>query len=107
MDVLYGLHPVEEAIRSGSGRVDRISVARERSDRKLEQLAAMARAANIRVALEPREQLTRIAKTDMHQGVVAFLRERTFLTIEDLLERRNGGFFWRSTAWRTPTTLGR
>jgi 23S rRNA (guanosine2251-2'-O)-methyltransferase len=109
MDVLYGLHPVEEAIRSGSGRVDRISVARERSDRKLEQLAAMARAANIRVALETREQLTRIAKTDMHQGVVAFLRERTFLTIEDLLERRNGKerrFFLALDGVEDPHNLG-
>jgi 23S rRNA (guanosine2251-2'-O)-methyltransferase len=86
MDVLYGLHPVEEALRSGSGRLDRISLARERSDRKLEQIAALARAAGIRVALEPRDQLTRLAKTDAHQGVVAFLRERQFLTVEDLLE---------------------
>jgi 23S rRNA (guanosine2251-2'-O)-methyltransferase len=85
MELLYGLHPVEEAIRSGSGRLDRISIARERRDAKLEQLAKLARAASIRVSLEPREQLTRLAKTDMHQGVVAFLRDREFLSIEDLL----------------------
>ncbi|WP_035354601.1 23S rRNA (guanosine(2251)-2'-O)-methyltransferase RlmB [Edaphobacter aggregans] len=85
MEVLYGLHPVEEALRSGSSRIDRISIARERSDRKLEQLASLARAANVRVSLEPRDQLTRISKTDMHQGVVAFVRDRQFLTIEDLL----------------------
>jgi 23S rRNA (guanosine2251-2'-O)-methyltransferase len=93
MDVLYGLHPVEEALRAGSGRLDRISISRERmgsearSDRKLEQLASLARAAGVRVSLEPRDQLTRIAKTDMHQGVVAFLRERQFLAVEDLLEQ--------------------
>ncbi|MBS1822614.1 MAG: 23S rRNA (guanosine(2251)-2'-O)-methyltransferase RlmB [Acidobacteria bacterium] len=86
MEVLYGLHPVEEALRSGSGRLDRISLARERSDRKLEQLASLARAAGVRLSLEPRDQLTRLAKTDAHQGVVAFLRERQFLTVEDLLE---------------------
>jgi 23S rRNA (guanosine2251-2'-O)-methyltransferase len=109
MEVLYGLHPVEEALRSGSGRLDRISVARERSDRKLEQLAALARAAGVRVSLEPRDQLTRIAKTDMHQGVVAFLRERKFLTVEDLLEPRSDGkrrFFLALDGLEDPHNLG-
>ena len=30
MDVLYGLHPVEEAIRAGVRQIDPVSVARER-----------------------------------------------------------------------------
>ena len=108
MEVLYGLHPVEEALRSGSGRIDRISIARERSDRKLEQLAALARAANIRVSLEPRDQLTRISKTDMHQGVVAFLRDRQFLTIEDLLASAPDGrrFFLALDGVEDPYNLG-
>ena len=109
MEVLYGLHPVEEALRSGSGRLERISVARERSDRKLEQLASLARAAGIRVSLEPRDQLTRLAKTDAHQGVVAFLRERQFLTVEDLLESRADGrhrFFLALDGVEDPHNLG-
>lgn len=115
MDVLYGLHPVEEALRAGSGRLDRISIARERmgsearSDRKLEQLASLARGAGVRVSLEPRDQLTRIAKTDMHQGVVAFLRERQFLTIEDLLAQNRDGqrrFFLALDGVEDPHNLG-
>ena len=88
MEVLYGLHPVEEAIRSGSRRLDHISVARERDarrDTRLESLISLARAANIRVSLEPRDQLTRLAKTDAHQGVLALVRERQFLAVEDLI----------------------
>jgi 23S rRNA (guanosine2251-2'-O)-methyltransferase len=33
MDVLYGLHPVEEALRAGMRAVDHVSVARERESR--------------------------------------------------------------------------
>jgi len=109
MEVIYGLHPVEEALRSGSGRLDRISMARERSDRKLEELASLARAAGVRVSLEPRDQLTRLAKTDAHQGVVAFLRERQFLTVEDLLEARSDGrrrFFLALDGIEDPHNLG-
>jgi 23S rRNA (guanosine2251-2'-O)-methyltransferase len=88
MEVLYGLHPVEEALRSGSRPLDHISVARERESRRdprLEAVLELARAAGIRIASEPREQLARHCRSDAHQGIVAFLRERKLLSLEDLL----------------------
>ena len=86
MEVLYGLHPVEEALRAGKRRFDHVLVARERQDERLERLAAQCRQAGIRVRKEPREQLTLTAKTDAHQGVVAMVRAQEFLSIEDLFE---------------------
>ncbi len=85
MEVLYGLHPVTEAIRSGSREFDHICIARERQDKRLEELVETCKAAGIRIRLEPREHLARLAKTPSHQGVVALVRNRTFLDIEDLL----------------------
>ena len=85
MEVLYGLHPVEEAVRSGGRRLDSVVLARERRDEKLERLAEMCRNAGVRISFEPRDQLTRLSRTDAHQGVVALVRERAFLSIEDLL----------------------
>ena len=85
MEVLYGLHPVEEAVRSGARRLDRVMLARDRKDARLDQLAQACREAGVRMTLEPRENLTRAARTDAHQGAVALVRERSFLSIEDLL----------------------
>ena len=93
MDVLYGLHPVEEAIRAGSRQIEAVSVAREREmrrDARMDAVIELCRSAGIRVNAEPREQLTRLAKTDAHQGIVAFLRERKFLALEDLLQAPAG-----------------
>lgn len=93
MDVLYGLHPVEEAIRAGFRQIDHVSVAREREarrDPRLESVLELCRAAKIGVSAEPREQLTKHARTDAHQGIVAFLRERKFLALEDLFETPPG-----------------
>ncbi len=90
MEVLYGLHPVEEAVRSGSRRLDSVMLARDRKDERLERLAELCRAAGLRVSLESRDHLTRIARTDAHQGAVAMVRERAFLTIEDLLATKKG-----------------
>lgn len=88
MEVLYGLHPVEEALRARAGAIDHIVLAREREGRRdprVAQLTDLARAAGVRVTSEPREQLARHVRTDMHQGVVAFLRDRKLLDLEDLL----------------------
>lgn len=113
MDVLYGLHPVNEALRARPDELDHISVAREREarrDARMEQLLELCRAAGVRVDAEPREQLTRYARTDQHQGVVAFVRERTFLALEDLLAARPGSsgkrFFLALDGVEDPHNLG-
>jgi len=109
MEVLYGLHPVEEAIRSGSRQLDHVSVARERRDERLERLIELCRTAGVRVSLEPRDQLTRLARTDAHQGVLAVVRERKFLGIEDLLIQKKEGehrFFLALDGVEDPHNLG-
>ncbi len=113
MDVLFGLHPVTEALRARPGQLDHVAVAREREarrDPRLEQLMADCRAVGVRVETEPREQLTRYARTDQHQGVVAFVRERTFLQLEDLLDgpTRTAGkrFFLALDGVEDPHNLG-
>src|SRR5947209_5655557 len=87
MDVLYGIHPVEEAVRSGGGRLERVILARERGDAKLERLARLCREMGVRMSLEGRDELTRLARTHAHQGALAIVRERSFLALEDLLAR--------------------
>jgi len=84
MEVLYGLHPVEEALKAGRRRFDHILVARERQDDRLQRLVAQCRQAGIRIRQEGREQLTLAANTPAHQGIVALVRPQEFLSIEDL-----------------------
>ena len=55
-------------------------------DDRLEQLVALCREAGVRVRQEAREQLTQLAQTPAHQGVVALVRPQEFLAIEDLFE---------------------
>jgi 23S rRNA (guanosine2251-2'-O)-methyltransferase len=91
MEVLYGLHPVEEALKAGRRRFDHILVAREREDARIERLIALCREAGVRVRQESREQLTQFAKTPAHQGVVALVHPQDFLSIEDLFAPANPG----------------
>ena len=90
MEVLYGLHPVEEALKAGKRRFDHVLVARERRDARLDRLVAQCRQAHVRVLEQPREQLTLTAKTPAHQGIVALVRAQEFLALEDLFEPAAG-----------------
>jgi 23S rRNA (guanosine2251-2'-O)-methyltransferase len=97
MDVLYGFHAVEEALRSGSRAVEYVAVSRERAqgpgprsprsapDPRLEALMQLARDNNVTVRTESRDALTRLAQSDQHQGAVAVVRPRPTLALEDLL----------------------
>ena len=117
MDVLYGVNPVNEAVRARPAELDHVSVARERDarhDARLQGLIDACRAAGVRVDVEPREQLARYARTDAHQGVVAFVRERQFLSLEDLLRlpddipsgAAQGRFFLALDGVEDPHNLG-
>jgi 23S rRNA (guanosine2251-2'-O)-methyltransferase len=86
MEILYGLHPVEEALRSGSRKFDHVCVARERHNARLQKVIDACRESGVRVRAESREELTRLAKTAGHQGIVAIVRGREFLELEDLFE---------------------
>lgn len=75
---------MEELLRSGARGLERVVVARERRDAKLEAIVALCREMRVPVSTESKDALTRMAKTDQHQGVLATVRERTFLALEDL-----------------------
>jgi 23S rRNA (guanosine2251-2'-O)-methyltransferase len=86
MEVLYGLHPVEEALRAGSRLFDHVCVARERHDQRLQRIIDLCRETGVRLRFEPRDHLTKLAKMPGHQGVVAIVRAKTMLELEDLLD---------------------
>jgi 23S rRNA (guanosine2251-2'-O)-methyltransferase len=91
MDVIYGLHPVEEAL-AARRPVDYIAVARERSDIKLQRIVDQARAAGVSVRFMPRDQLDRLARNAGHQGIAAVVPTRKYADVDDLLAARRGKF---------------
>ena len=87
---IYGLHAVEEALKARARTISHVTVARERSDLKLQRIIDACRTAGIQVRFEPRHQLDRMARTAAHQGVVASVTEKPYADVEDLLASRRG-----------------
>jgi len=88
MDRLTGIHAVREALQAGSA-FDRIIIAKGRQDTRVEEIVQLARAQNIPVRFEDRNQLDRLANSRDHQGVVAVAAARAPATLEDILDRAN------------------
>lgn len=93
MQLLYGLHPVEEAIRADAARVDSVLISRRRQDQQVQSILDACRAAGIPVRSESKEHLTRLAHTEAHQGIVATVKERGYSSLQELMRRGDKPLF--------------
>ena len=70
-EILYGIHPVEEALRAGRRKFSGIYLSRKSTSRRLQAIESSAASMNISVQWVPDIQLNRWAEERQHQGVVA------------------------------------
>ncbi|MGH7334802.1 MAG: 23S rRNA (guanosine(2251)-2'-O)-methyltransferase RlmB [Candidatus Rokuibacteriota bacterium] len=82
---LWGRHPVLELLRGGGRRVDEVAVLSGASG-PLAEVVALARRAGIKVSFRTRDQLTAIAGSTQHQGVVARVASAEYVDLDALLE---------------------
>jgi 23S rRNA (guanosine2251-2'-O)-methyltransferase len=92
MDVIYGIHAVEEALKSRGRAFEYVAVARDRKDAKLQKIIDSCREAGVSVRFEGREHLNRIAKTATHQGVVAIAAQKKYIDVDDILANKRGQY---------------
>ena len=88
-DLLYGVHPVLEALRSKERGFEAIYLQRGRRGRDIEEILKLAKASHVSVAFEPREALDRMAGTTRHQGAVGVAAAKPYAHLEDLIEAAN------------------
>jgi len=82
---IYGRNPVLELLRAHGRRADEIAVlAGARGP--LAEVVALARHAGVKVSYRTRDQLTAMAGSDRHQGVVARVASAEYVDLGALLE---------------------
>jgi 23S rRNA (guanosine2251-2'-O)-methyltransferase len=85
--LIYGIHPVAEALRAG--RVREIRIAR-RDDERLRRLVSDAESRGVPVERVAIDVLDRDTRNGVHQGVVASVVDRQVTTIDDLVRTEAG-----------------
>jgi 23S rRNA (guanosine2251-2'-O)-methyltransferase len=109
--VVYGVNPVAEALRSSSDRVEKIMLGPERGGKAVFDIIKAAEEKNITIERAGAEELSRLAGTPKHQGVVAVLYgEFRYSDIEDLIgvwkRSETPAFFLMLDSIQDPQNLG-
>lgn len=82
---LFGRHPVLELLRADSRRVEEIAIISEGRGPALQELLTLAKTRGVKVSFRSRDQLTSMAGTPHHQGVVARAAGASYATLDDVL----------------------
>jgi 23S rRNA (guanosine2251-2'-O)-methyltransferase len=93
VDVLYGIHAVEEALKAQARPLEYIAMARERQDARLQRIVEAARAAGVPLRFMPRDQLQRLAQLsgdERHQGVVAVVGGKRYADLDSVIAAKKG-----------------
>jgi 23S rRNA (guanosine2251-2'-O)-methyltransferase len=83
--MIWGFHPVAEAMRAGRRRLYAVFLAREKTDARVEPLVQMAERLGIGVQAMPAAKLTALVGHGRHQGIGARVSEYPLCTLEDIL----------------------
>ena len=81
--MIYGVHPVLEALNSGK-EVDRIFIVRGRSE-NIDPIIEIAKSNGVTFKIVPVEKMNRLTRKN-HQGVIAFLSPIVFSSLENIID---------------------
>jgi 23S rRNA (guanosine2251-2'-O)-methyltransferase len=70
-EILYGIHPVAEALHAGRRSFQEIAVSNAKHGARIGEILALAEKRNIPVSSRPEEDLDRLSKNEAHQGITA------------------------------------
>ena len=91
MEVIYGINPLMEALKSEAGEIQSLMIAKGREGESLRKLHALASEKGIQVLHRKREELDRLVGNTFHQGVAGIRREFRYATVEEIIARRPEG----------------
>ena len=85
-DIIYGIHPIRQALESRSHKVREIWTSRGGSSAAVRRILRQARGLGIKVRTFDRQRLGAEVGTTGHQGIIAFLSPYDYAEVETILE---------------------
>jgi 23S rRNA (guanosine2251-2'-O)-methyltransferase len=85
-EILYGIHPIREALEARGQRIREIWVSRSGSSTTVHKILIRARGLGIKVRTFDRQRLEVKAGTTRHQGIIAFLSPYGYAEVETILQ---------------------
>lgn len=84
-DVIYGVNPVEECLRAGKRRCEKIYIALGRHGAEISSSIKLAKERHIEVVQITKDEISKITKTEKHQGIVAQCEPYPYVDLEEVV----------------------
>ncbi|HIB53474.1 MAG TPA: 23S rRNA (guanosine(2251)-2'-O)-methyltransferase RlmB [Nitrospirales bacterium] len=90
--MIVGVHPLKEALRTSNARLDQVLIRQGTRNRQQDEIFRLAKRARVPVKLVPSEALDRLARSLKHQGVLGYVSQKVYVSLDVLLEEtgKNG-----------------
>jgi 23S rRNA (guanosine2251-2'-O)-methyltransferase len=85
-EILYGFHPVFEALKAGRRKFSEIYIVDEKDSKRFEKISGLVQERNIPLKMLDSQKLQRTTGSDLHQGIGAKVSEYPFAELEDILK---------------------
>jgi 23S rRNA (guanosine2251-2'-O)-methyltransferase len=85
--VIYGIHPLEEALKSPHLQIEKILIATQTLHPPLQSILDLANTRKIPVTFTTRESLERMTKGGVHQNVAGFVKDTSYADFGGILHR--------------------
>ena len=86
-ELIYGVNPVLEALKSGERNFKEILIEAVRKGNEIQKIELLAKSRNIRIKRESGSVLENISGTNRHQGVVAVVSPKKEIELHELIEQ--------------------
>jgi len=87
MALFYGIHAVEEALKAGPGRIERVCAQRGQKNPRVQQIIDLCSTHHIPVSFEQKAWLDRKAEGQRHQGILCYVSEMATHSVGKILEQ--------------------
>lgn len=105
--IIEGRNPVIEALQSGRA-INKLMIANGQKEGSIKKIIAMAKERGVVISYVERQKLNSMAKSDNHQGVMAFVAAYDYVELEELINSVEGkdAFFIVLDEINDPHNLG-
>ena len=85
--IIYGIHPVKEALKSSHLRIQKILISTRTPHPLLQSILDLANQRKVPVTFTAKESLERMTKGGVHQNVVGLIEETLYADVGGILSR--------------------
>ena len=83
--IIYGIHPVQEALKSSHLQIEKILIGTQTLHPPLQSILDLANKRKIPVTFTTKESLERMTKGGVHQNVAGLVKETPYADLGDIL----------------------